>query len=75
MGDLTEAMLILLIYGVERPEFGKTCLYNTCTLPQCLKCVYFVKSVFPNDKIWIRLMILVVPLVANYDIVAISHLF
>ena len=25
-------MLILLIWG-GGPEFGKTCLYNTCTLP------------------------------------------
>ena len=31
----SEAMLILLIQGgLEGPELGKTCLYNTCTLPK-----------------------------------------
>ena len=34
-GGGSEAMLILLIKG-GGPEFGKTCLYDTCTLPNCI---------------------------------------
>ena len=32
-GGGSEAMLILLIRGLGGLELGKTCLYNTCTLP------------------------------------------
>ena len=32
-GGVSETMLILLIYGGGGPEFGETCLYDTCMLP------------------------------------------